>query len=139
MEKSIFNRKLLLTVLTIFVFVFAIQVSEPASAAKTKLVKSGVKYIHSTDDLNLKYSWKIYKQGKTKAILKSSLYCYETGKKVYMKLTFTKISKKYLKIKFYTNGKLSKTIKAKYVTSAYNYAKLFNSFLIKQFENGGSI
>ena len=92
MEKSFFNSKMILAVLTIFVFVFAIQMSEPAAAAK---YKKNHKKCNFFFDIMLRPFWAFFKvyvlnlgflDGKMGWILSTNHYFYTMNK--YIKLYF---------------------------------------------------
>ncbi|MDP3035179.1 MAG: hypothetical protein Q8M97_08775 [Methanobacteriaceae archaeon] len=74
MERSFLNRKALLAVFTMFVFVFAIQMAEPSSAATTKLFDKGSKISYSSTYGTYKYSWKSYKKGSNYIVVKDNVY-----------------------------------------------------------------
>lgn len=121
MEKSIFNRRLFFAVLTIFIFVFALQMTEPASAAKAKLFDKGKKTFY--DNYYKRYytsTWKSYK--KTNFV---SVKFYFKWKDYYKKYPGTyalkKVSKTKLKIVENYYGKHVYYKKTR--LSAYQYYK----------------
>lgn len=92
-ERSLFlNRKFFFAILTIFVFVFGMQMLEPTSAAKWKLVSKDSKYT----DQGFKISWKVTKKGNSQVIVKGISYAYD--EKVYSTVWLKKISKTKLKL-----------------------------------------
>lgn len=140
MEKSSFNRNLLLVMLTIFVFVFGIQIADPVSAAFTPA--TGTKYITSTHGNHYKYHWRIYKVGKNRAVIKATLTTYDPQSSyagtVSIMHIFDKINKKQIRAKYYLNYMLmaNQVMKNKYAKkySAYTYAKWFNYGQINEYK-----
>lgn len=141
MEKLRLNRNLIFVILTIFIFVCGIQIADPVSATST--AASGTKYIKSANGHYYKYTWKIYKVGKYRAIKKARLNClnpeYGIDIPVYMTNIFDKINKKQIRVRYYLDGTemVDHVMKSKYAAkySAYNYAKWYNYGVIKGIKN----
>lgn len=116
MEKSIFNKKLILAVLTIFIFVCAVQTIQPAASAKLKLFDKGsIKKFDSADKRYFIYEWKSYKK-KNYVLVKDKTYWVGSTQKTPHKYIITKSGKNRLKIQdifgvekntFYKKTKLS--------------------------------
>ncbi|MCK9151864.1 hypothetical protein [Methanobacterium alcaliphilum] len=92
MERNDFiNRRLIFAILLVFVFLFGLQIAEPVSAAKIKLISKG----QAKGDHGIKLSWKTYRIGynyvKIKGILKADQTIYTT-------LVLKKIGKTKLKV-----------------------------------------
>ena len=134
MYSSILNRRMFFAVLTIFIFVFAIQSMDPAAATKTKLVSKGSNHIYSASGHEWKYDWKIYTKGKNIAIWKVHLYCITHHQTAYMTSYNKKVSKTKVKIKTTINGQVSNYYK-KSKLSALNFVKKENKDMIKSLHN----
>lgn len=134
MENSILNRKMFFALLTLFVFVFAINSVDTAAAAKTKLVEKGTLPLESASGYTYQFSYKIYKQGTSKSVLKVSVKLSGGSRTGYITDYFTKVSKNKIKDKYYFNGKYKKTnyfkTKLSSVNFARNYCKLLAISLI---------
>lgn len=123
MERSIFNRKMFFALLTIFVFVFAIQMVEPTSAAKVKLFSKGQKtYYSNAYNEYYVYSWKSYKKTNYVLIKDREYWKSDNTLKGYGKYVLKKVNKKKLKIIDTWKGK-TKVYYIKTKLSAYQYYK----------------
>ncbi|MCK9150544.1 hypothetical protein [Methanobacterium alcaliphilum] len=105
MKNSLLNRKMFFAVLILFVFVFAVQMAEPASAAKWKKFDKGEKFFYSDYDQLISYKWVSYKKGTKYAKVYSWWTNHDSGKKVRINIYFKKMSKKIIRIKTSSNGK----------------------------------
>lgn len=128
------SKKMLFAILTIFIFVFSIQMVEPSTAAKTKLVykKSYAPY-DKQYNIKITYSFKIYTKGKNNALI---IYCIKNNYSgsisyAYFKYDIKKVSKNKIKINIYeknhpkANYIFINTIKKKWKKSALQYAKYY--------------
>lgn len=121
METSLLNRKTFFAVLILFVFVFAIQTAEPASAAKWKKFDKGQKTVY-LNSIPFTYNWISYKKGTKYAKVYSSWINLYTGEKFKFNANFKKMTKKVIRVKTYRSGKTT-TYYFKTKLSAYKFAK----------------
>lgn len=97
MEYSFINKKMIFSILMLFVFIFAIQMVDPVNAAtKTKLIDKGSKTFSFSDGQSVKYTWKTYITGKKITIKANSKF--SDGSNYPEVYTLSKISKTKLKI-----------------------------------------
>ncbi|MGB9979197.1 hypothetical protein [Methanobacterium sp.] len=126
MDKSLFfNRKSALAILTLFVFVFAFQMAEPASAAT--LISHGYKSFYTNSGDHYKLTWNVYRTGTYTAVDKLALYSYDDGSKAYLTCYIKKISSTKVYVKSYMDGRYygSFTATVSSTTSVATYAKSF--------------
>ena len=109
----------LMIVLMLSMFVFGLQIAEPAAAASLKVVDHGsIKFkdpnnYNSTDS----FKWKTYQKGTSYVVMKGYLYSPTMNRGAYTYVYLNKISKKIIKM----------TSKATYMD--YNTSKSFNKNL----------
>ncbi|MCK9150543.1 hypothetical protein [Methanobacterium alcaliphilum] len=132
MNRMVFDKRVILVALTLLVFVFAVQMAEPAAAAKYKKFDSGTKVFYSSYwNTYYKYSWNSYKKPNY-ILVKDKTIWYDNNEKITGKYVLKKVNKKKLKIvdKYYSSRTKKVTTKVYYkktkLTAYKYYKKHFN-------------
>jgi hypothetical protein len=106
LEKSKFNSRLIIVALTLLVFVCAIQLAEPVSAAYK--IDSGSQ-IQNSQNGYYKYSWVTYKTGYYSALYRGKVYYYTYKKSMYLKTYIKKTSRTRIRVREYYSDGSSRT------------------------------
>jgi len=98
------RKKMVLAALISFMFIFSLQMAEPAAAAKMKKVDSGSITFSTPDSGKYTYSWTTYQRGTSYLKVLGKMYSHKYGESVSMNFYITKVSKKKVKVSGYIDG-----------------------------------
>ena len=134
------NKNILLATVILSMFVFGLQMAQPAAAASLKVVDHGSFKVNGPDHDYFTYSWKTY-QYKT-SYVKTNMYLKFKGEKTQkMTMTLRKESKYILQIREFGNDKWISTIYIpEKMTAAHYYWRIFRPGMLslKEMEISGS-
>jgi hypothetical protein len=139
MDKSRIKRNHLLVILTIFRFVFALQIADPVAAATAPA--SGHVWIQGHHGYIHKYAWKVTKLTSTVSKIQSS-YFTETNQRTYGSTIFEttyiyKTGKNKGKVMTYRDGYYFGSSSYKSSKTAYGYAKQYVADMIVEYKKYG--
>jgi hypothetical protein len=118
------KKNIILMTLIIFMFVFGLQIAEPAAAASLKVVDHGSVKFKDYKNNTCTYTWKTYQSGTSYIKMVGHVYSPKTKRGVYTYVYIQKISKTIVKSyekNVFTYSGLSKTTKT---SPEYSYSKL---------------
>lgn len=121
------NKNIVLMALMVSMFVFGLQIAEPAAAASLKMIDHGSMNIKQhTDNNTINFNWKTYQKGKNYVVMKNCLYSHKYNKAAYCYFYIQKINKNTMKVTekdVYTNYNTGKSTTKNY-KPAYDKTKL---------------
>lgn len=118
------KNKSILIAAVLAMFVFSLQIAEPASAAKLKVMDHGsIKFNDHSNNVTGTYKWTAYQSG-INYVKIAGTYYYPHNLKVYMYMYLQKISKTKIKISGKVIGKAPYYSYSQSIGTHYDYTKL---------------
>lgn len=118
------NKNLVLMALVMSMFVFGLEIAEPAAAASMKVVDHGSVKIKDSYGNPGTFTWKTYQIKTSYVEMIGKAYVPKTKKQAYMYVYIQKVSKNLVKISGKDVLKYSGHTKTKYIPTTYGYSKL---------------